>query len=90
MIRYACEYPWSSFDFHVGEVASDPLVVERTLPGLIPIGSVFSGEIGGAVVDRLKLAMQTGLSAGDDYVVKIAKRTGRDLSKGKPGRPRKQ
>jgi hypothetical protein len=35
--------------------------------------------------------MQTGLPAGDDdFVAKIANLTGRDLSKGKPGRPRKQ
>jgi putative transposase len=92
MIKYAWEYPWSSAGFHVGEVASDPLVIDRTLLGLIPDWKYFlAGETSGVDTDRFKLAMQTGLPAGDDdFVAKIANLTGRDLSKGKPGRPRKQ
>lgn len=83
MIKYAWEYPWSSAGFHVGEVASDPLVIDRTSLGLIPDWKCFlAGEISGADTDRLKHALQTGLPAGDnDFIAKIANLTGRDLSK---------
>ena len=89
-IKCAWQYPWSSAGFHAGEVASDPLVIDRTLLGLIPDWKCFlSGDTSGDDYNRLKLVMQSGQPAGDDdFVAKIASLTGRDLSKGKPGRPK--
>jgi hypothetical protein len=85
-------YPWSSAGFHAGKTASDPLVIDRTLIGLITDWKRFLLEgMGDGETARLRMAAQTGFPAGDDaFVAKIAALTGRDLSKGKPGRPRKQ
>jgi putative transposase len=92
MVKYAWEYPWSSAGFHIGKSASDPLVMDKTLFGLISDWKGFLVEgMGSGESDRLRMATQTGLPAGDDaFVAKIAGLAGRDLSKGKPGRPRKQ
>jgi putative transposase len=92
LVKYAWEYPWSSAGFHTGKTASDHLVIDRTLIGLITDWKRFLLEgMGDGETARLRMAVQTGLPAGDDaFVAKIADLTGRDLSKGKPGRPRKQ
>ncbi len=91
MVKYAWEYPWSSAGFHSGKAASDPLVKDSTLIGLIADWKGFLVEGKGAgEADRIRTATQTGLPAGDDaFVAKIADMTGRKLSRGKPGRPRK-
>jgi putative transposase len=91
MVPHAWEYPWSSASFHTGKMESDPLVKDRTLSGLI---SDWEGFLAGGMtgeVERLRMSTQTGRPAGDDvFIAKVENLTGRDLSKGKPGRPRKQ
>jgi putative transposase len=91
MVAHAWEYPWSSARFHTGKVESDPLVKDRTLSGLITDWEGFlAGGMSGEV-ERLRMLTQTGRPAGDDdFIVKVENLTGRDLRKGKPGRPRKQ
>lgn len=92
MVKCAWEYPWSSAGFHAGKTASDPLVIDRTLIGLITDWKGFLLEgMGAGETARLRMAAQTGLPAGGDtFIAKVADLTGRDLSRGKPGRPRKQ
>jgi len=91
MVAHAGEYPWSSASFHTGKMESDPLVKDRTLSGLI---FDWEGFLAGGMtgeVERLRMSTQTGRPAGDDvFIAKVENLTGRDLSKGKPGRPRKQ
>jgi putative transposase len=91
MVKYAWEYQWSSAGFHTGKAASDPLVIDRTLTGLITDWKGFLVEsMGETEADRLRMATQSGLPTGDDaFVAKISDLTCRDLNKGKPGRPRK-
>ena len=91
MVKCAWEYPWSSAGFHTGTLESDPLVTDRTLSGLITDWKDFlTGEMT-REFDQLRMATQTGRPAGDDlFITKIEDLTGRDLSKGMPGRPRKQ
>lgn len=90
MVAHAWDYPWSSAGFHTGRTESDPLVKDRTLSGLITDWEEFlTGGMAGEV-DRLRMATQTGRPAGDDvFITKVENLTGRDLSKGTPGRPRK-
>ena len=91
MVAHAWEYPWSSAGFHAGRTESDPLVKDRTLSGLI---TDWEGFLAGGItdeVDRLRMTTQTGRPLGDDiFIAKVENMTGRDLSKGAPGRPRKQ
>lgn len=91
MVTYAWDYPWSSARFHTGKSEADPLVKERTLSGLISNWEEFlTGGMAGEV-DQLRMATQTGRPAGDEqFLAKVENLTGRDLSKGVPGRPRKQ
>lgn len=91
IVAQAWEYPWSSAGFHTGKAESDPLVKDRSLSGLI---SDWEGFLAGGMtgdIDRLRMATLTGRPAGDDiFIAKVENITGRDLSKGAPGRPRKQ
>ena len=92
LVKHAWEYTWSSASFHTGRRVSDPLVIDRTLIGLIRDWEGFLLEgTSDEETARLRMAAKTGFPAGDDaFVAKIANLTGRDLNKGKPGRPRKQ
>ena len=91
MATCAWEYPWSSAGFHTGKKESDPLVKDRTLSRLI---TDWKGFLKGGMtsdVEQLRMSTQTGRPAGDDvFIAKVGDLTGRDLSKGLPGRPRKQ
>lgn len=91
MVTHAWDYTWSSASFHTGKTETDPLVKEGTLSGLISDWEGFLvGNMAGEV-DRLRRATQTGRPSGDDiFIAKVENMTGRDLSKGAPGRPRKQ
>jgi len=92
MVKYAWEYPWSSAGFHAGKRESDPLVKDQTLMGLITDWKGFLVEkMHDGEADRLRMATQTGLPAGDDaFVATIADLTGRNLGRGKPGRPKRR
>jgi putative transposase len=90
IIKLPWEYPWSSAAYHAGLQESDPLVKDKTLRGLVKEWQeyLFNGE---GKEEELRLATRTGRPAGDErFVSLIEERTGRDLSKGRPGRPGKR
>ncbi|HEY6008545.1 MAG TPA: transposase [Geobacteraceae bacterium] len=85
------DYPWSSARFHAGKTATDPLVKDRTLRGLIDRWEDFVSVNDEEAISRLRQATRTGRPTGDEqFVAKIASLTGRNLSRGLPGRPRKK
>ena len=91
MVAQVWDYPWSSATFHTGHRESDPLVRDRTLSGLISDWKGFLAGENAGEVDRVRSATQTGRPAGDDdFVAVVENLTGRDLRKGKPGRPRRE
>ena len=91
MVALAWDYPWSSAAFHTGRKDSDPLVNDRSLSGMISDWEGYLYKDVPGEVERLRTATQTGRPAGDDeFVATVAGLTGRDLSKGVPGRPRNQ
>lgn len=91
MVAHVWEYPWSSASFHTNKTETDPLVKDMTLSGLISDWEGFlAGDMAGEA-ERLRIATQTGRPTGDDvFIAKVENLTNRDLSKGAPGRPRKQ
>ncbi len=91
MVACAWDHPCSSAAFHTGRSDSDPLVKDKTLSGLITNWEEYLA--GGTTLEltQIRIATQTGRPAGDDsFVGKVANLTGRDLSIGKAGRPKKQ
>lgn len=91
LVAAAWDYPWSSAAFHSGRTATDPLVKDKALFGLITDWEEYLAGGMSPEVDLVRVATQTGRPAGDDmFIEKVADITGRDLSKGKPGRPRRQ
>lgn len=91
MVACAWDHPWSSAAFHSGRAEVDPLVTDRTLLGLITDWDDYLAGGMAEEIDRIRMATQTGRPAGDEaFVDKIAYTTGRDLSKGKAGRPKKK
>lgn len=91
MARQAWDYPWSSACFHVGKKDSDPLITDRTLPGLITGWEELLCRDIEDGVEQLRLATRTGRPAGGDaFVAAVKDLTGRDLCKRQAGRPRKR
>lgn len=90
MVANAWDYPWSSARFHTGRAESDPLVKDWALSALITDSEEFlTGGMAGEI-ERLRMATQTGRPAGNDvFITKVEHMTGRDLSKGTSGRPKK-
>ena len=90
MVGKAWEYGWSSARYHVGERQSDALVRDRELWGMVSDwrGYLSQGDEEGE--SSLRRATRTGRPWGDEeFVAKVERLTGRDLSRGRPGRPRK-
>ena len=91
MVACAWDHPWSSAAFHTGRTDADPLVKDKTLSGLITDWDEYLTGGMTVEIDRVRMTTQTGRPAGDEsFVGKVANLTGRDLSKGKAGRPKKQ
>jgi putative transposase len=91
MVNAPCEYTWSSARFHAGLTEYDPFVKDRTLKGLITNWEEFIAVEEDEKARHLRRVTRTGRPAGsDDFVQRIEQVTGRDLSIGMPGRPRKQ
>lgn len=90
MVKKAWDYEWSSARFHAGKCVSDPLVTDRTLLGLVTDwGELLAGDDEEAN-KILRAGVKIGRPVGNEsFLQKIEAITGRDLSKGKPGRPKK-
>lgn len=89
MTMQACDYPWSSARFHLGIVADDPLVVDRTLLGLITDWEEFLADSDANGTAAVVAATRTGRPAGDaDFLAELEKKTGRSMCKKPAGRPR--
>jgi len=88
MVKKAWDYEWSSARFHVGKSVSDMLVTDRTLIGLVnDWGELLSSDDEEAN-NKLRAGVKTGRPVGNEsFLQSIEAMTGRDLSKGKPGRP---
>ena len=86
-------HPWSSAAFHLGVEKTDPLVVDRTLLGLVR-GSrgwrrLLQDGIDEMEAKELEKRVSTGRPwASDRFVLRLAKRLGRQLKKGRPGPPK--
>ena len=91
MTKVPWDYPRSSARFHMGITEHDPLVTDRTLVGLVEDWERLLVSSDDSPLNTLRKLTRTGRPAGDAaFVSRIEKITGRDLSKGKPGRPRKR
>jgi len=89
LVKLPWEYQWSSASFHAGLRKADPLVMDKTLKGLVKDWREFLLQ-GVNKEEEIRLATKTGLPAGsEEFTPMIEKLTGRDLSRGKPGRPSK-
>jgi putative transposase len=90
MVDRAWDYPWSSARFHVGLVKSDLLVNDRTLKGLVQNWSELLCRHDSEANQKIRTAARTGRPIGDEgFLRSIGSITGRNLVKGKPGRPPK-
>jgi len=91
LVTVAWEHPWSSERFHMGITVHDPLVTDRTLPGLVDDWERLPASYDDGRSSMLPQRTGTGRPAGDaTFVARVEMMTGRHLSKGKPGRPRKR
>jgi putative transposase len=91
LVTVPWEYPWSSTRFHMGIAEYDSLVTDRTLLGLVSDWEEFLRSAKDDLFARLRQGTRTGRPAGDEAsLATIEKLTGRDLKKGRPGRPRKR
>ncbi len=91
MTKVPWDYPRSSARFHMGISMHDPLVTDRTLLGLVQDWERLLLSSDEGRLSSLRKRTRTGRPAGDTaFVARVETITGRDLSKGKPGRPRKR
>jgi putative transposase len=90
MVQSAEDYPWSSARFHLGVVATDVLVKDKHLLGLVENWEEYLRQDDDKATSRLVKAIRSGRPAGGELFVKlIEKLTGRHLSLGKRG-PRRR
>jgi putative transposase len=91
MTKVPWDYPWSSARFHMGITEHDPLVTDRALLGRVEDWERLLLSFDDGPLSTLRKLTRTGRPAGDAaFVSRIEKITGRDLSKGKLGMPRKR
>jgi putative transposase len=91
LVTVPWEYPWSSARFHMGIAEYDALVTDRTLLGLVTDWEGFLRSAEEGPMKNLRQATRTERPAGDEaFVTAVERLTDRDLSKGRPGRPRKR
>lgn len=91
MVKEPWDYGWSSARFHVGLQKNDPLVQDRSLLGLVKDwrGLLLVGD--DEAYEGLRRGVRVGRPMGGEAFVQVVEGVvGRDLSKGKPGRPRKR
>jgi putative transposase len=91
MVRVPWTYRWSSAQYHVGNRQTDGLVTDRHLRGLVQDWREFLLEEDLKAEEVIRQATRTGRPAGSgSFVKRVEKLTGRDLTKGKAGRPPKR
>ncbi|MFH1115903.1 MAG: hypothetical protein V1792_18485 [Pseudomonadota bacterium] len=91
LVAVPWEYPQSSARFHMGIAEYDSLVTDRTLLGLVTDWAGFLRSADEGPMNKVRQATRPGRPAGDQsFVTTVESPTGRDLSKGPPGRPRKR
>ncbi len=91
MANVPWDYPWSSARFHMGITVHEPLVTDRILLGLLQDCDRLLLSSDEGRLSSLRKRTRTGRPAGDAaFVARVETITGRDLSKGKPRRPRKR
>ncbi len=90
MVRSAEDYPWSSARFHLGGVATDVLVKDKNLLGLVENWEEYLRQDDDKANSRLVKAIRSGRPAGSEPFVQLVETlTGRSLRLGKRGpRPR--
>ena len=75
----------------MGIAEYDSLVTDRTLVGLVTDWEGFLQSAEEGTMKKLRKATRTGRPAGDGaFLANLERLTGRDLSKRRPGRPRKR
>jgi len=90
MVRVAWRHEWSSAAFHVGRRQIDPLVtVDDEIEKMVGDWGAFLGE---ADADDFMSGIRRNSSVGrplgsDAFVKRLEKRLGRNLTRGRPGRP---
>lgn len=91
MVRRPWDYAWSSARFHVRRRATDELVEDRSLMGLVSDWREYlNTDRGSDQVERLRSRTRTGRPCGGGAFVKRAERlTGRKLTPNPRGRPRR-
>jgi putative transposase len=91
MVAKAGGYPWSSARFHLGLLAADALVKDRTLRELVEDwAECLVGSDEATQKQLLKKSVRSGRPAGGDQFVKLIESlTRRDLRLRKAGRPLK-
>jgi putative transposase len=88
IVNEAWAYAWSSAPFRMGKKEVDPLVKDRTLPGLLKDWSDFFSKPSSALQPDIRKFTRSGRPAGDaSFIDSVERITGRDLSMGKAGRP---
>ena len=91
MVEEAWAYPWSSASFHLGQREEDLLVRDRTLMGLVNDWEEFLSRSSSKMHESIRRLTRAGRPAGDTVFIGLVERlVGRNLSKGKPGRPAKE
>jgi putative transposase len=90
MVKKPADYRWSSAPYHLGMVGSDALVIDRALMGLVKNWSELLEDGDEEVNQDLRSGITIGRPMGDDsFVNRVQEMTGRNLRKGKPGKPAK-
>jgi len=90
MVKEPWDYVWSSARFHVELEETDPLVKDRSLIGLVKDWRCLLLHPDMAAYENLRCGVRVGRPMGDEFFIKTVEAVvGRDLSKGKSGRPRK-
>jgi hypothetical protein len=91
IVNEAWGYTWSSAPFGMGKKEVDPLVIDRTLLGLVKERSDFLSKPSSAMEPAIRKLTRTVRPAGDASFINLVKRMiGRDLSMGKARRPLKR
>jgi putative transposase len=84
------EYLWSSCRYHCRLTEQDPLLCDRTLPGMVDDWSDFLGSTDKETERNLRSKTRTGRPAGDDrFVLSLEVLVGKSLRMKPPGRRRR-